>query len=319
MSATIHRHITTALLLVAAVVVTGCVQQNPTAIQFVGNAAVLRQPGGGGGTQPGTCIKDQTQFYRSFGTIDLMIATQYDLFPEIENRLERSVNVSGNLPSHLRADASYITVEGAEITIRLRQDKEGPYDKSSDLPASNGWVRQQAATDALAPTSFYFTKTWFSPMARSIPSLERVLARFQLIPPDVGQDLRRAWSNENEQYEDRYTTVVPAMLDFQIEARMADGTVIRTQIVRYPMNLCWGCLLFLPGTSPGVDDVDPVNMFRQCSNKVLTVEQFTPPCIPGNDEAMPCGFYCHVCQGNETLTTPFATEYACDTRFCPKS
>mgnify|MGYP007106916982 CR=1 FL=1 len=303
----------------AAMLTTGCVQQNPTVLQFIGNAVVLRQPGGGGGLMPGTCIVDQSQFFRTIGTMDLLIALQYDMYPELANNLQPTANVSGNLPQHLRADASLITLQGVETTVRVRRDNAGPYGATNALPTttatSPGWARE-AATDG--SSTQFFTRTAYVPMTRSIRSLERGIGRFPAIPPEFGEDLRRAWFiDDGVNFKDRYTTTVPVIIKFQVEGMMADGTVVRSQPVEYAVNLCWGCLLFLPTTQPGVEDVDPVNLYQQCSNKQMTVEDFTPPCIPGNDEAIPCGFYCATCQANESLDTDTGAEFKCDRRFCP--
>ena len=293
----------------------GCVQSNPTAIQFIGNAVVLRQPGGGQGQLPGTCIADQSQFYRPFGTMDIMIAIQYDLFPEIANNLQPTSNVSGNLPQHLRSDASLITVQGAEVTVRVRRDNAGPYGGTGALPTATGWTRQ-VATDG--SNTEYFTRTAYVPMTRSIRALDSKIMRFPAIPPEFGEDLRKAWfTDASTNYPDRYTTSVPVIVSFQVEGKMADGTVVRTQAIEYPINICWGCLLYLGTTPPGVEDFDPVNIYQHCSLKQMSPpEDFTPPCLPGNDEAMPCGFYCHICQEQQSFD-PIANEYGCDERFCP--
>lgn len=305
----------TATALCAGLLATGCVEQNPTVLQFVGNAAVLRQPGGGAGTAPGTCIIDQTQFYRPFGTLDLLMAIQYDMWPEITNNLTPTSNVSGNLPQHLRADASTITLQGTEVTVLVRRDADGPYSAANALPTARGWTRQ-VSTDGGATQ--YFTRTAFMPMTRSVRSLETALSRFPAIPPEFGEDLRRAWFTDDAvNYKDRYTTQAPVIVRFQVEGKMADGTTVRTQPIEYSINLCWGCLLYLPTTKPGVEDVDPVNIYQQCSAKQSTADTFTAPCIPGNDEAIPCGFYCHLCQENESLDTDTGAEFKCDRRFCP--
>lgn len=297
----------------------GCVQQNPATIQFIGNAVVLRQPGGGQGTLPGTCIADQSQFYRPMGTMDLMVALQYDLFPEIANNLQPTGNVSGNLPQHLRSDTSMITVQGVEVTVRIRRDNAGPYSAANALPTradGTGWTRQ-VATDG--SNTQYFTRTAYVPMTRSVKALDSKIMRFPAIPPEFGEDLRRAWFvDDGNNYADRYTTTVPAIVVFQVEGKMADGTTVRTQEIEYPVNICWGCLLYLGVTTLDITNVDPNAVYQHCAQKLMSPpEDFTPPCVPGNDEAMPCGFYCHLCQANQTLDTPTGAEYGCDKRFCP--
>lgn len=301
-------------LMAVALFATGCVEQNPTALQFIGNAAVLRQPGSAG-TTPGTCLTDQALFYRPFGTLDLLMSVQYDMYPEIGNNLSPTSMISGNLPQHLRADASLITLQGVETTVRIRRDSAGPYGATNALPTASGWARE-VSTDG-ANTEF-FTRTAFMPMTRSIPALTTGVGRFPAVPPQFGEDLRRGWFVDDAvNYKDRYTTTVPAIIRFQVEGKMADGTTVRTQAIEYQVNLCWGCLLFLPHTTPGVEDVDPVSLYQQCSSKQMTAEDFTAPCIPGNDEALPCGMYCHMCQSNESLDTETSAEFKCDRRFCP--
>ena len=310
------RQVATAAVLSVAAFVTGCVEQNPTALQFIGNAVVLRQPGGGQGQLAGTCIADQAQFYRPFGTLDIMIANQYDIFPEMVNNLQPTGTVSGNGIDDLRADASTIIIQGAEVTMRVRRDADGPYAAQAALPSPN-WTRQVATDGSNAQ---YFTRTAYMPSARSLKSNESKIIRFPLIPPEFGEDLRRAWfTDDATNFPDRYTTQVPTVIVFQVEGRMADGTMVRSAPVEYSVNLCWGCLLYLNSTNAGVEDVDPVNIFQNCSQKGMFAAggEFTPPCLPGNDEALPCGFYCSMCQANESLEGDVGAEYKCDRRFCP--
>ncbi len=305
-------------LLVAcvALMTSACVQNTPTAIQMIGNGVVLRPPGGGGGAFPGTCIIDQVLMYRSFGTLDLMVVPQYDFFPELRNRLQPTGTVSGNLLQHLRSDASFITIQGAEVTARILRSSDGPYSSNADLPASAGWNNANQSPDG----SFYYTNTWYSPFTIGVEAQGKALARFELIPHDVGIELRRAWFKEPgspDNYADRYTAKVPIMLDIIVEGRMADGTMVRTQAVPYRIDMCWGCLINLPVPVPDITNVSQAYIYGQCSSK-LTGTEYTPPCLPGNDEFIPCTFYCHMCHGNESLTTSAAQELACDTRFCPK-
>lgn len=301
-------------------VMSGCVHENPEALQFIGNAVVLRQPGGGSGQNPGTCIQDQSQFYRTFGTMDLLMAQSYVMYAEMVNRLPPTSTASGNSVQQLRMDASFVTLQGVEITARILQNSSSPYKDATSLTTAQGWTRPVATTGER-----YFTKKWYVPASRTLESGQRAVLRFDLIPADVGAELRKPWfqgTNPDQVFADRYTSQASAVLTFSAEGKMADGTIVKAGSADYMINLCWGCLITVPTVPPPDENFGNSQeyLFQQCRSKLPPQIQYTPPCVPGNDEYVPCSFYCLMCSEDESVQggdPNFVSDYKCDERFCP--
>lgn len=267
-----------AALLLPTALLAACDQANPASLNLNGCVPAIREAVGPGAL--GECYPEEGQRYRSHGTLDLMVYNKYDYFPEVFNLMPPTPTVSGNTFEHLRGDSSTVTITGALATLDLNQ-ATGPL---------NGWN---------PPASLL---SWYIPFAGSIPGQGVWRGRFPLIPSTLGEQLRARFLADPK----RYTTMHRVVVNLSIEGEMADGTTVRTQEVHFPIDLCWGCLVALNVATPGVGVVDPEQQYAVCAQKVVGAD-FIPPCVAGNDEFLPCGYYCYFCDLMGT----------CDDRFCP--
>lgn len=269
-----------AALLLLATTLVGCDQANPVSLNLNGNILAAREAVGPGVV--GECYPDGGGRYRSHGTLDLMVFNKYDFFPEVLNKMPPTTNITGNNIEHLRSDAATVTVTGALMSLDLNK-ATGPL---------AGWN---------PPASLL---SWYVPVAGSIQAQQLWRGRFPLVPSTLGEQLRARFAQDPK----RYTTLQRVVVNVSVEGEMADGTVVRTQEIGYPIDLCWGCLVSLDVVPAGVGVVDPEQQYAFCSQKSVAAD-FIPPCVAGNDEYVPCGYYCYFCDlmGN------------CDDRFCPSN
>ncbi len=290
----IHAHSRARAALLVAFVVTmttsACTHENPETLLFLGNAAAIRLPGGGQGIS-GQCYAETFQQFRPQGTFDLSMNNRYMFFPQLENDLTSTDLISGNGVQQLRQDSSGITLTGAFMWIEWTAGTDAPFANAAP-PVPNGEA-----------------SAWYVPLHAFIPASTKAVARFDLIPADVGELMRAAYAAQSP--TSRYTSVQPAIIHTIIEGKMQDGTVVQTAMIDYPMEFCWGCLLTLPFSTPGVG-AEAEAQYSVCSTKEID-EQFTPPCVVGNDEYVSCTFYCAMCDPFQDL----ANSPKCDDRFCP--
>ncbi|MCO4759962.1 MAG: hypothetical protein KC502_00535 [Myxococcales bacterium] len=263
------------LLLVSSL---ACTHENPLSLELEGNIAMIRLPGGGEGLS-GQCLPLEEVQMRPNGVLDLMVTTRYDFFPRVENRLPGSAAVSGIGPENLRSEAQTITIEGAEMTLQLDTTTEGPL-KIGVLP---------------------WRTTWYSPFILQLEPGEKLGSKFTLIPSDVGKALK----DQFNKFPGKRTARQVAIVEIKLIGRMADGSTLISNTIKYPVDICWGCLVSLP-VSIGAIGIDPELQYQVCSQK-QTPQTFTPPCMPGNDEYVPCGFYCFMCDQDNS----------CDDTVCP--
>lgn len=256
-----------------------CTHENPLSLELEGNLAMVRLPGGGAGIT-GHCLPEGQAQFRPNGVFDLMITNKYDFYPRIENRLVQTQTVTGMGPESLRGDASTITIDGAQISMELDSASAGPLKPASGAPL--------------------WRTTWFSPFQAQVDAGGVVSSRFALVPPDVGSEMSKVFKD----FPGKKTASQQAIMKISIIGRMADGTAVESNVIQYPVDICWGCLVTIPVSIEGVD-ADPLEQYKLCSSKL--VNQFTPPCMPGNDEFVPCQFYCNLCHLNGD----------CDDEVCP--
>ena len=286
-----------------ALTVSSCaLDESPQVLILRGNTVVIRLPGAGSGVS-GQCYANQAEYMRPNGTLDLMINNKYDFFPLIENHLLPTENVSGNKPTELRADSSMITVTGAWVNISFNTTN-----KDSILKGSAA-LRAKVLTAADDPT----VKGWWVPFVVTIESRDEAYSRFSILPRDIGTLMREQWLKEQNPAK-KYGTIETVTMHVTIEGVMQDGTIVRSQTMPYPIQVCFGCLVYLPTTSPGLGfEVD--QQYQVCATKIVVTEYATP-CVMGNDEYMPCTYYCYVCDQNKGDFQ--VGGFDCDPTFCPE-
>ncbi len=269
-----------ALLLCALGAAAGCTHENPNSIRLAGNVVALRQATGPGIV--GECYPVGTTLLRSHGTLDLMAQNTYEFFGLVRNLMPPTLSASGNGVAQLRADSSTVYVSGAEMSISFDAAGTGPLKNFAPKPSG----------------------TWYVPATGTVDSQTNQIIRFPLITSVIGEQLRARFKAD----PNRYTTMQRVVINVKIEGEMADGTVVQTGTVPYPVDLCWGCLLHLPTAEAGVGLKSPEEQYAVCSLKQIA-PNYVPPCVIGNDEFLPCAMYCAKCD----------LEGTCDDRFCPPS
>ena len=283
------------LLLLSLAAAAGCATDaSPEALSLRGNVVVIRLPGASAGVS-GQCYADQAEYMRPNGTIDLMLNNKYDFFPRLRNLLKTTETISGNQVAQLRADASMITITGAQVKMTLDTGKDSLLKGSTDLKKVLG----------IEDTD----EGWYTPFVATIDAGEEVFSRFEAIPRNVGNMMRVQWNKAAA--DKKYSTIETVTVYVAVEGFMQDGTVVRSQTVPYPVQVCWGCLVFLPQVAPGFGQTRE-EMYQFC-NSGNVPSDYAAPCVMGNDEFVPCPFYCSVCKQNGDDPP----ENACDDTFCP--
>ncbi len=209
-----------------------------------------------------------------------MLNNEYVFFPQISNLLEPTAKISQTKTKDLRGDASLISITGANI--------EMSFSKTSSPFAST-----------------QVQKTWWVPFFTTVKAKNTTTSRFSLLIPNVGETLRKDWAKLPP--AKRYATTQTLILKIFIEGKMQDGEHVRSQAVEYPLKVCWGCLVNVGNVFPGVG-LDPEKQYGVCNAKQVDPE-FNMPCTVGNDEYVPCGLYCSICDLDQN----------CDSKYCPSS
>ncbi len=266
------------LALLAALAVQACVHENPQSLQLAGGVVALRLGVGPGIS--GECYPENMQLLRSHGTLDLMTQNLYEFFPLVRNLMPRTTLVTGNGPQQLRTDASTVHLKGAAVSLEMDTSSAGPF---SGL--------------ALKPSTGYYVH-----LTGTVVSEGLTIARFPLITSTIGEQLRTKMRTS----ADRYTAMQRIVAHVKVEGEMQDGTVVQTNTIDYPLDLCWGCLVHLDAAEAGVGIKSPEEHYAWCSQKPVG-PNYVPPCVVGNDEYVPCGFYCTACD----------LDGSCDERYCP--
>ncbi|HAN32028.1 MAG TPA: hypothetical protein DCQ06_10565 [Myxococcales bacterium] len=258
---------------IALAMLSGCEHENPLSLELEGNVQMVRMPGAVQGISA-VCMPQMEIDLRPAGVMDLMVTNSYVFFPRMENKMQMQTIINQATPQNLVLDAHTVTIEGAEMTLEANTTA-GPL---AGAPLQN--------------------TSWNTPFSAQLEPAEFKGSRFTLIPPNVGDELRNRFSGQ-------YTAMQRILIDIKLYAKMADGTRLQSNTLRYPIDLCWGCLVSLPFSQPGVG-LDPEQTFSVCNTKLVD-PLFTPPCMPGNDEYLPCTFYCFMCDQDSS----------CDEQFCP--
>ena len=265
-------------LLLSVLVLSACTHENPLALQLQGNLTMVRLAAGEGVT--GQCYPDGETVFRPNGVFDIMVSNRYEFFPSVENMLVPLESINGVGPQTLQMDPQTVMLEGAQVTLELDTTTAGPLKPASGTPP--------------------WRVSWFSPFVAQIKPESLIGSRFTLIPSDVGEAMRTVFGA----FPGRRTARQQAIVKVRVVGRMADGTVIESNTLPYPVDICWGCLVSLPVAIEGVG-VDPEQQYQICSSKRMA--SLTLPCMPGNDEIVPCQFYCFLCDQDNS----------CDDTICP--
>lgn len=268
----------------ALALLAGCqVAGNPDAIRIVGNAVAIRQD-----KTANICFPNQSNVYRSFGTLDLAVSSatfnRYVYYAQIENLLEKTNIVSQQTSQTLRSDSSSISLN--KMTAELVTQPP----KASLLSAAK---KSKVA--------------WTQPIDINVKPAGIFIATV----PIITQDIANEWATIYRSKATRYSSADNLVVRVVLSGAMADGTPVETAPVEYPLTVCWGCLLNIPVFKIG-PDVKPEDQWKFCS-KLTPSTDYLRPCIVGQDDYVDCADYCGQCTAKQTEDP----KLACDPKFCP--
>ncbi len=279
-----------------AALAAGCDSYNNTALAVEGN--VVPQATVVNGILQ--CSYTGGQNFYLDGVMDVALSREFKFVGSVKNNLPSLQLINGSGPSSLRLDPNSVNITNVNVTM-----VRSPSTKATSpfsLPSSTVKVNKTITGQNLAQ--------WDLPVQAFIPANSKALIGMNLVPDFAapGKPVGAEWQQRFSQFTDRARTIERVVLKFQLQGKTAGGNNVVSGTMEYPLDVCWGCLLSVPGNP----NVDPADQWRQCSTMALPKE-FQPPCAPGNYDVLPCGYYCAVCAKDEsTKTGP-----GCDDKFCP--
>lgn len=284
-------------LLALAAGLGGCEQGNSAVLNVVGNVIPLA-----------TVVNDTLQCsvagaqnYYADGVMDLSITNSFRYNALVENKLPGSQQINGSGPTQLRPESNLVTITSVRVVFE-RQATDG---KTTSSP----WNGKGKVVNGKVPVQ---QLEWEVPAYGTIQPGKSAVVSFDLVPPNAqpGVPVGLDWQARFQGFATRYTTVEKTLLRFTVQGTTAGGNTVQAGEVAYPVTVCWGCLLTVSGL-PGAED--PKDQWKKCSQMQVGASYF-PPCAPGNNDPMPCGYYCQVCQRAESTGVKTG---ACDQLFCP--
>jgi hypothetical protein len=215
---------------------------------------------------------DVTAFTTPTGFLDVGVATSYTVYPLIGSQLAARGDLRQN-----KTEPNRVLIEGAEI--ELVEPTGAPLAGLGGLPnpytvIATGTIDPSVSSDAV----YGWTAV-------------------ELIPPVFLQAYRKTLAAGGIGSS---RTIHAKMRVF---GKTLGNTEVETGIFTYPINVCYGCSVFVP-----VDAVDPKLGGRNC--RAVTegsTTQSKTVCVAGQDQATDC----RVCQGVIPLCTPCDTNDQC--------
>jgi len=189
----------------------------------------------------------------SRGVLDLFLTDTYYMYPVVENSLVESNSVEyvqvGGRAQGLQGnewEANKITMTHAEITLDIPAALNVPVAQSYEIPLAGSLTPADFATVAL-----------------------------QLITPAVGRQLSQS------EFLRGSTSSVTILARIRIHGRTATNRRVDSNEFVYPIELCFGCLIFIPAgavdsnfPTPNCRNLDPDAVIE--SNTVCSVGQDQP-------------------------------------------
>jgi hypothetical protein len=282
-----------------AVVLGGCEQGNPAVLNVVGNVIPLATIVNGALQ----CNVTGAQNLYPDGVLDLAVTTAFRFNALVENKLPSSTLVNNSAGPQLRQDVNTIVVDNVRVVFEplLNDGKTttSPFNGKGKLVNGKTPVQQFE---------------WSSPTYLTVQPGKTGVASFDLVPTNAapGLPVGLDWQARFRGFGDaRYRTFERVLLRFTLTGLNAGGTTVQSGEVAFPLTVCWGCLLQVAG-DPKAEDANA--QWNQCSLMAVN-SAYQPPCAPGNNDMMPCGYYCGLCKKNESLGQASS---ACDEKFCPQ-
>lgn len=240
-----------------------CADNNQTI--FVRQVQALRAP-------DCTITPDVTAFVTPTGFLDVGVATSYTIYPLVGNQLQARGDVR-----QAKTEPNRVLIEGAEI--ELVEPTGAPLGGVAGLPNPYTVI----ATGTIDPsTSADAVYNWTA---------------VEVMPPVFLQAYRRTLAAQG------VGTSRTIHAKIRIYGKTLGNTEVETGIFTYPINVCYGCSVFVP-----TDAVDPLTTGRNCKGTSEGGGTTTRTvCIAGQDSSTDC----RVCQGVIPLCTPCDTNDQC--------
>lgn len=245
-----------------------CADNNETI--FIRQVQALRAP-------ECTVTSDATAFVAPTGFVDAGLATNYVIFPLVGSQLQARGDARQS-----KAESNRVVIEGAEVElVEPTGDALGLTGRDgSGLPnpytvIATGTIDPSASSDA----TYGVTEVEVMP-----PVFLEAYRRQILAPRGIGT-----------------SRTVHARI--RVFGKTLGGTEVETAVFTYPINVCYGCGVFIPAEA-----VDKTITGRNCAGgttSATTANRTT--CRVGQDNATDCRF----CQGAIPLCTPCSTADDC--------
>jgi hypothetical protein len=252
-----------------------------------GDSAVLQYRGSLEPQRAGDqCVEtDQTRFV-GLGTLDLALAKNFRIFPFLQSMMVH-LPVAGENPSQIDTNTINLTSMTVTVDTTIGPNpfvKGNPFgDNASTALGANG-----------KPVTGLPVASWKVPITGTVTPLGFFIGAVDLVPDrsgavPIGDDWRsRFFAAANS----KTFSKVDMVLSFQIEGVTVTGDNVITDAATIPLRVCYGCLLtpvtFSPSTSP-------LDYYAGCGTGAPP-DPKDLPCIPGQDDFVPCTYYCHICQ-----------------------
>lgn len=246
------------------------------------------------------CTYSGSQNFYLDGVMDVALSREFKFVASVRNNLPSLQLINGSGPTSLRLDPNAVNITSVHVEmVRSPSTKAtSPFSLANNTIKVNKTITGQNRTQWDIPTSGFI-----QPNSKGLIGINLV--------PDFeapGKPVGAEWQQRFFNFTDRARTVERVVLKLQLSGKTAGGNNVVSGTMEYPLDVCWGCLLSVPGNP----NVTPEEQWQLCSTMALPKE-FQPPCAPGNYDVLPCTYYCLVCAKDEsTKTGP-----GCDDKFCP--
>ncbi len=151
---------------------------------------------------------------RGIGTMDLLVANHYWVFPMLYNGLTTTEGTVGKSAQEMSLNAHMISVRGAWITYDIA-GLQGHWETGAETELPKQWV----------------------PTSGSVLPLTFGTIKLEAVPPPIARAL------DNDKAFDTLGSAGYLTVGITIEASLGDGSVIHTEPFYYPITVCRGCLV----------------------------------------------------------------------------
>ena len=205
-----RRHLTMTALLLAGVLA-GCAPEGtPQTLLLTGNSAVSAQ----GGCKISASASGES---RSVGTLDLLFANNYMMFPMVSNRLPMASAVSELGVTEGAVESHGVILTGARLWFEI-----------------DGLLGQWDGGETILPDEI------FSPTSGYMDPGDGMVVQVEALPASVVNLL------DGDMVFDSIYTGGYLIVHIVVEGRKIDGTKVRSNEFVYPINVCRGCRMYWP-------------------------------------------------------------------------